>query len=71
MSCVAEASAMRPSKPMESLKNPVLGMANATNASPAEMRNCIATTHHRFVRVMSTKGLHSGFTTHGKYNKLV
>ena len=28
-------------------------------------------THHRFVFIMSTKGLHRGFMTQGRYRRLV
>ena len=47
------------------------GTENATSASPNETRNCISTTQNRFVRVMSTSGLHSGLMTQGRYSQLV
>ena len=62
---------MTKNRTIESLKNPEVGMENATRANPSEIRNCIVTTQNRLVRVMSTNGLHSGFTTHGKFSKLV
>ena len=39
---------------------------NATSPSDSDTRNCIATTQNRFVRVMSTNGLHSGLMTQGR-----
>ena len=71
MSWVAEASAITQNSASVSLKKPGNGTASATNPSPAATRNCISTTHRRFVPVISTSGLHSGLTTHGRYSQLV
>ena len=35
------------------------------------MITCIAAIHHRFLFTMSTRGLHKGFMTQGRYNQLV
>ena len=48
------------------LKNAEPCTEKATSASPSEIRNCMDTTQKRFVRVMSTKGLHSGLMTQGR-----
>src|ERR1035438_7123809 len=68
MSCVDEAKAMIQKRNKDHLKNADPRTEKATVASPNETRNCIATTQNRLVRVISTKGLHSGLMTHGKYS---
>ena len=71
MSCVADANAMIQNRNSDHLKNALPCTEKATSASPNDTRNCISTTQNRFVRVMSTNGLHSGLMTHGRYSQLV
>ena len=53
-------------KNSDHLKNALPCRENATSARPKETQNCINTTQNRFVRVISTNGLHKGFITQGK-----
>jgi len=71
MSWVAEANAMIQNRNSDHWKKLLPRTENATSASTNATMNCIATTHSRLVRVMSTSGLHSGLITHGRYNQLV
>ncbi len=66
MSWVAEANATSQNTARVAWKKPDVGNVNAMRASPTAMAVCIVTTHHRLVRMMSTKGLQKGFITHGR-----
>ena len=78
MSCVAEAKAVMMNSTRVTV-NRLMGVvpaaiaaasgrgnvsASSTNA-PA-MSSCMATTHHRLVRTMSTNGLQNGLTAQGR-----
>ena len=47
------------------------GSEKAVRANATDIMICMATTHHRFVLMISTNGLHKGLITHGRYRRLV
>ena len=47
------------------------GNVRASSTKAADTNACIMTIHQRLVRNMSTSGLHSGLSVHGRYNRLV
>ncbi len=66
MSWVAEANAMSQNTQSVSWKKPGAGRAKAMPAMAMPMVHCMATTHQRLVRRMSTNGLQNGLMTHGR-----
>ena len=66
MSCVAEANAISQKRASVAWKKPDAGSANAIDAMAMAIAHCMARTHQRLLRIMSTKGLQNGLITHGR-----
>ena len=78
MSCVAEAKAVMTKRMSEKVKTPMdvwpaamvaasgWGMLSVSSTKASVISSCMVTIHQRFVRMMSTKGLHSGLMVQGR-----
>ncbi len=77
MSCVAEAKATIQNNISVSVNGVMVsigaypGRVAAIMMKHTAIMDCIAVTHHRLLRMMSTNGLHRGLITHGRYSILV
>ena len=49
----------------------VCGRRNGRASIATDISACMVMIHHLLLLIMSTKGLQRGFTTHGRYNRLV
>jgi hypothetical protein len=79
MSCVAEVKAVTQNsanvmknKGVCAMVSPVVcGSRNGSMSIATDISICMVIIHHLLLLMISTKGLHRGFITHGKYNMLV